>query len=57
MLPDLLDAHQLEVRYEDGVLLVTAPVTEAAKPHRIEIKAGNGNAKSITDGSSKTAAA
>jgi HSP20 family protein len=57
VLPDLLDAHQLEARYEDGVLFVTAPVTEAAKPHRIEIKAGNGNAKSITDGSSKTAVA
>jgi HSP20 family protein len=43
-----------EARYENGVLLVTAPVAEAAKPHRIEIKAGNGHGKAITSGSSKT---
>ncbi|HEV3014901.1 MAG TPA: hypothetical protein VG499_16635 [Actinomycetota bacterium] len=40
------------------MLFVTAPVAEAAKPHRIEIKAGNGHGKSITAGSSrKTTAA
>jgi hypothetical protein len=36
------------------VLLVTAPVAETAKPHRIEIKAGNGHSKAITSGTSKT---
>ena len=36
------------------MLLVTAPVAEAAKPHRIEIKAGDGHGKAITSGSSKT---
>jgi hypothetical protein len=39
------------------VLFVTAPVAETAKPHRIEIKAGDGHGKAITAGSSKKTAA
>ncbi len=54
VLSDAVDADKIEARYENGVLLVTAPVAEAAKPHRIEIKAGDGHGKAITSGSSKT---
>ncbi len=52
-----LDPEHIEARYDNGVLFVTAPVAEAAKPHKIEIKAGNGHGKAITAGSSKTTAA
>ena len=54
VLSDAVDADKIEARYENGVLLVTAPVAEAAKPHKIEIKAGNGHGKAITSGTSKT---
>ena len=54
VLSDAVDADKIEARYENGVLLVTAPVAEAAKPHKIEIKAGDGHGKAITSGSSKT---
>jgi HSP20 family protein len=57
VLSDGVDLDKAEARYENGVLFLTIPVAEAAKPHRIEIKAGDG-AKSITAGSStKTEAA
>jgi HSP20 family protein len=57
-LSDAVDLDKVEARYENGVLFVTAPVAEAAKPHKIEIKAGNGHGKAITAGSSrKTTAA
>ena len=52
VLSDAVDLGKIEARYENGVLLVTAPVAESAKPHKIEIKAGSG--KAIT-GSSKAA--
>jgi HSP20 family protein len=57
VLSDAVDLDKVEARYENGVLIVTAPVAEAAKPHKIEIKAGNGHGKAITAGSSKTTAA
>ena len=58
VLSDAVDLDKVEARYENGVLFVTAPVAEAAKPHKIEIKAGDGHGKAITAGSSrKTAAA
>jgi HSP20 family protein len=58
VLSDAVDLDKVEARYDNGVLLVTAPVAEAAKPHKIEIKAGNGHGKAITAGSStKTAVA
>jgi HSP20 family protein len=53
VLSDAVDLDKVEARYENGVLFVTAPVAETAKPHRIEIKAGNGHGKQITAGSSK----
>jgi HSP20 family protein len=56
VLSDGVDLDKIEARYENGVLFVTAPVAETAKPHKIEIKAGNGQGKAITAGSSRTAA-
>ena len=51
-----VDLDKIEARYENGVLFVTAPVAEAAKPHRIEIKAG-ANGKAIAGSSKKVTAA
>ena len=53
VLSDAVDLDKVEARYENGVLFVTAPVAETAKPHRFEIKAGNGHGRQITAGSSK----
>lgn len=38
-LPLLVDADQVEARYEDGVLKLTLPKSEAAKPRKIAVKA------------------
>jgi HSP20 family protein len=58
VLADGVDLDKIEARYENGVLFVTAPVAETARPHRIEIKGANGHGKAITAGSSrKTTAA
>jgi HSP20 family protein len=53
VLSDAVDLDKVEARYENGVLFVTAPVAETAKPHKIEIKGTNGHGKQITAGSSK----
>jgi HSP20 family protein len=39
-LGEALDADHVEARYDDGVLHVTVPVAESAKPHRIEVQSG-----------------
>ena len=36
-LGDNLDTDRIEARYQDGVLRLTIPVAEAAKPRRIEV--------------------
>ena len=41
-----LDADHIEASYDQGVLTVTLPVAEAAKPRKVEITAGGG-AKAI----------
>jgi HSP20 family protein len=41
-----LDYDQISASYDHGVLTVTIPVAEAAKPRKVEIHAGNGQ-KSI----------
>jgi HSP20 family protein len=55
VLSDAVDLDKIEARYDNGVLYLTAPVAESARPHKIEIKAGT-DGKAIT-GSSKTTAA
>jgi HSP20 family protein len=37
-LPDTVDQENIKARFENGVLYVTLPKTEAAKPKRIELK-------------------
>jgi HSP20 family protein len=39
-LSEALDAARVEAHYDDGVLRVTVPVAETAKPHKIEIQSG-----------------
>jgi HSP20 family protein len=41
-----LDPEKVEASYENGVLTVTIPVAEQAKPRKVEISAGSG-AKTI----------
>ena len=48
-LSDTVDLDKVEARYDNGVLLVTVPVAEAAKPHRIQIKAGDTKAITATE--------
>ena len=45
-----LDSEHVEASYEAGVLTVTIPVAEQAKPRKVEITAG-GQAKAIDTGS------
>jgi len=39
LLPVNVDADKVEARFEQGVLFVTLPQSEAAKPRRISVKA------------------
>ena len=39
-LPSLVDADKVEAKYEHGVLRLTLPKHEAAKPRKIEVRAG-----------------
>jgi HSP20 family protein len=41
-LPSTVDADRVEANYENGVLRVAIPKSEAAKPKQIEIKEGKG---------------
>ncbi len=42
-----LDAEHIEANYENGVLTLTIPVAERAKPRKVEISSGGGKAKAI----------
>lgn len=42
-----VDGGAISADYHDGVLVIRVPVAEAAKPHKIEIGAGNGQ-KTLT---------
>ncbi len=39
-LPAMVDADKVEARYEQGVLRLTLPKSEAAKPRKIQVKGG-----------------
>lgn len=51
-LGDGLDAERIEASYDHGVLTVTVPVAETAKPRRVEITAGDG-ARAIETGANR----
>ncbi len=42
-LGDTLDPDRIEARYEHGVLTLTIPVAEAAKPRRVQVSAAGGS--------------
>ena len=46
-LGDGLDPERIDAQYDNGVLTVTIPVAEQAKPRKIEIGSGNGQATAI----------
>jgi HSP20 family protein len=43
-----LDADAVEASYQHGVLTVTIPVAEQAKPRKVRISSGGGGARAIT---------
>ena len=47
-----LDADHIEASYDNGVLTVTIPVAERAKPRRVEISSGGSKARAIQADSS-----
>lgn len=47
-LGETLAVAQLEATYNDGVLTLTIPVAEEAKPRRVEVAHGNGAARTIS---------
>jgi HSP20 family protein len=51
MLGESLDSDHLEARYDAGVLTITIPVAEQAKPRKVEIQSGSG-AEAIEVGAS-----
>jgi HSP20 family protein len=46
-LGDTLDADQLSADYEAGVLTLTIPIAEKAKPRKVEITGGEGDRREI----------
>jgi HSP20 family protein len=48
MLPEGVDAEKLTAEYKNGVVEVTAPLSAAALPRRVEIKATKGSAKQMS---------
>lgn len=49
-LSETLDSDRVEASYDAGVLTVTIPVAEAAKPRRVNIGSQGGGSTSITTG-------
>ena len=47
LLGENLDTDRLEASFRDGVLEVTIPIAEAAKPRKISLGSGNGHADAI----------
>lgn len=46
-LGDTLEADSIEANYESGVLTLTIPVAEAAKPRRVQVSGGQQGARQI----------
>lgn len=47
-LGESLDTDRIEANYENGVLTLTIPVAEAAKPRRVQIAGGDHKASAVT---------
>ncbi|MDP9452498.1 MAG: Hsp20/alpha crystallin family protein [Actinomycetota bacterium] len=47
-----LDPEGIDARYDNGVLTVTVPVAEQAKPRKVEVTSGDGRAQAIETGTS-----
>jgi HSP20 family protein len=45
VLPNTVDPEQIEARYENGVLCVTVPKAERAKPREIRVKSSAGSSR------------
>jgi HSP20 family protein len=54
LLGESLDTDRLEADYDQGVLTLRMPVTEAAKPRRIEIARSGGERASEDEGTRKS---
>jgi HSP20 family protein len=54
-LGESLNADAIQASYDNGVLAVTIPVAEQAKPRKVEITAGSGKAQAIEAGTSAAA--
>lgn len=46
-LGESLDSERIAASYDNGVLTVTLPVAEQAKPRKVEVSAGNGTTPAI----------
>jgi len=55
-LGETLDANQINARYDNGVLYLTIPVAETAKPRRVTIEGGTGAPRSIDTNASEPVA-
>ncbi|HEX5365755.1 MAG TPA: Hsp20/alpha crystallin family protein [Acidimicrobiales bacterium] len=53
LLGDDLDLDRVEASYEAGVLTVTIPVSEDAKPRKVEVSTGGGSATALRAGSTQ----
>jgi len=51
-LGESLDPDKIEAHYDQGVLTITVPVAESAKPRKVEVSASNGRAAAISATSS-----
>ncbi|MGA5299776.1 Hsp20/alpha crystallin family protein [Nucisporomicrobium flavum] len=56
-LGDGLDLDKISATWQDGVLTLTIPVAEAAKPRRIEISRGAGHDRQVLEGTAQDAPA
>ena len=50
-----LDSDRIEASYHNGVLTVTVPVSEQAKPRRVQVTGGDGGAQAIEAESTQAA--
>ncbi len=57
LLGDTLDGERVEADYRDGVLAITIPVAEAAKPRKVAVGHGDGSGTAIEAESSDAKAA